>query len=1085
MASKKYMLDVIIGGKTSSSYFSSLNSASGALEGFQRTTKRVVGAVATAFASMGIKETLEDFVDAYKDFEKSAANTSAIFSATAQERIKLEEAAVNASKETLTSSTEAADALSYMALAGWDVNESIAALVPMLKLAEATGEGTKETTDLVTDSMSALGIEADELSVYLDKLAAVNNNANTTANMAMESLLKSGGAMRSLMSTPEELSEGMDDLITAVGILGNNGTKAAEAGTVLNSVLTRIATNSNAQKALQSLGMSAFDEEGKFIGIENFLRMLKGSMDDLTVEQRVEILGSEAGSRMYSRFQYLLDAVSSGTEDAGDTWNELEEKIVSSQGSLEEFHAKATDTLSAAQQYAENAKENMMITASDIFSDDLKELTLWYGDKIYEISGVLNDFLEDHEKDIVRFGEDAYKVFSGLWEDAIKPAGEFILNNSGAISGGLLAMFGVSTAGKIAGGATRIIGVLKSMNPYVLAAAGAVTVIGAAVGAYNDHINALKTEDLAERFDGVSLSMKEIKDIARDIVAGGDVEKLTEVLNAAGDSESAWENIKDAVSEVNKAEFKLEVKRDEANSESYAGAVNDFLEDVQKYIDEGTWSLTVSADFLLGDNEDFSTLSTETNRKITEQVSALVEETKLKITQGLSDGILSEGEVSYIASQYIERLRQVTDAVNEAQMKARYQSLAWETSGSTLDHDSFEALVARIGEENVKDQEIVTQSLQNTLAQIELNRQYGGYATDQAYQDAVNEAMEAAEKKKAEYTVNGLEEYMKQMKLAYSDVFEYLGGEEYAADINKIIEGSFGKELIYNNATGWENDPTQSGIGFSDLLSQAAQKATDSISRMNLLEDLKLVRDQINELKELYAGQDMPEEISNMLDTYNSLLAVTGDRTEDASRALKAISESEKALEMIKEYDLTDEVDQAFGTLAKQDYSRFTDAMASEFDSDLDRSFSPGFDVSADVRVNISGTVTGKEKLIKDLNEERDLLLGLNRFNVAHNAMGNIVTHPTLTTFAEDGPEAAIPINRTNRSRRLWIRTGELLGMNEDTGSAPINVTYTSNINISGNADKETVREGARNGYEDFVKYFKKMVREQARVQMR
>lgn len=157
------------------------NSAADAIDsGLAKAAKTAVvfGAAGAAAVSAFAVSSL----NTYKDFQQSMSNVAGIkgIAQTSDEYKKLEEAARNAGKSTTKTAQESADALSYMALAGWETEDCISGLEPILRASEATGADLATTSDLVTDSMSALGKGTDELQNYLDVCAAAQNNSNTT-----------------------------------------------------------------------------------------------------------------------------------------------------------------------------------------------------------------------------------------------------------------------------------------------------------------------------------------------------------------------------------------------------------------------------------------------------------------------------------------------------------------------------------------------------------------------------------------------------------------------------------------------------------------------------------------------------------------------------------------------------------------------------------------------------------------------------------------------------------------------------------------------------------------------------------------
>lgn len=243
-SSKEQELAIKIAGKVENSFKQSLGVTEDGLNKIASVAKKAAAVAAAAFAAVKVGDFISGAVDEYAEFEQAMANTSAIAGASADDYAKLSAAAREAGKATTFTASEAADALGYMALAGWNVEESTAALTPVLKLAEATQADLATTSDQVTDSMSAMGVGIDDLQGYLDVIVTTNNKANTTAADLMDAFIGCGGAARAAGMNYKETS-------TALGILANNGIKGSEAGTALNSMLVRISTKDVAQKAFK------------------------------------------------------------------------------------------------------------------------------------------------------------------------------------------------------------------------------------------------------------------------------------------------------------------------------------------------------------------------------------------------------------------------------------------------------------------------------------------------------------------------------------------------------------------------------------------------------------------------------------------------------------------------------------------------------------------------------------------------------------------------------------------------------------------------------------------------------------------
>ena len=359
-SSKEQELAIKIAGKVENSFKQSLGVTEDGLNKIASTAKKAAAVAAAAFAALKIGDFIADTVDEYSTFEQSMANTAAIASATGDEYDKLSSAAREAGKATTFTASEAADALGYMALAGWDVNESTTALTPILKLAEATQADLATTSDQVTDSMSAMGLGIDDLQPYLDAVVQTNNSANTSASDLMDAFIGCGGAARAA-------GMGYQETATALGILANNGIKGSEAGTALNSMLVRISTKDVAQKAFKDLGVAVYDSSGEMRNMQDILVDLNGAMAGMTQEQKNSYMSAIAGTNHYSQFGYLLDGVKDGVDGSASAWDSLAGAIDNSNGALDTMDATVTNTLQGAMARFQSAISDLKISLVEDF----------------------------------------------------------------------------------------------------------------------------------------------------------------------------------------------------------------------------------------------------------------------------------------------------------------------------------------------------------------------------------------------------------------------------------------------------------------------------------------------------------------------------------------------------------------------------------------------------------------------------------------------------------------------------------------------------------------------------------------------
>lgn len=325
--SSDYKLAIKIAGELDSSLASAVKSAQSMLNGLNGGKKSGFAGVmesAGKAAANGMKTLMQmsagsltvmagaaaaaskAAIDTGMDFESAMSNLAgtAGISTASEEFAQLEAAARQVGATTNKTATESAEALRYMALAGWSTEDSISALDDMVKLSSASGVDLARTSDLVTDSMGALGLGMNDYASYMDMVAQADSAANYSADQFMETMIGAGGSARLL---------GVDvkDLAAAAGVLANNGTKGSEAGTALNGMFTRLAKNSKpVAESLAAIGVSLDDGNGNFKAFPQMLADIKtglAGVEDNT--QRAAIAANLFGTNYQSEAQYLLDSI--------------------------------------------------------------------------------------------------------------------------------------------------------------------------------------------------------------------------------------------------------------------------------------------------------------------------------------------------------------------------------------------------------------------------------------------------------------------------------------------------------------------------------------------------------------------------------------------------------------------------------------------------------------------------------------------------------------------------------------------------------------------------------------------------------
>lgn len=273
----------------------------------------------------------------------------------------LREYAQEMGKHTAFSATEAADALNYMALAGYDTQKSMQMLPNVLNLAAAGNMELATASDMVTDASSALGLTTEQTTQLVDQMAMASSKSNTSVAQLGDAMLTVGG-------TAKNLKGGTTELSTALGILADNGIKGSEGGTILrNAILSLTAPTGKAQKELDALGVSVFDSEGNMRSMNDIMMDLSASMADMTGEERAEAMSKIFNKRDLKGIEALLAG-------AGDRWNELSGYIDKAQGSAQKMADTQLDNLQGDITLLKSAWEGLQISVSDKVTPALRGL---------------------------------------------------------------------------------------------------------------------------------------------------------------------------------------------------------------------------------------------------------------------------------------------------------------------------------------------------------------------------------------------------------------------------------------------------------------------------------------------------------------------------------------------------------------------------------------------------------------------------------------------------------------------------------------------------------------------------------------
>lgn len=319
----------------------------------------------------GLKNIVSDVIRTGESFSASMSEVGAISGATAEELQQLEDAARLYGSTTRYSATEAADALKYMALAGWNAQQSIDGLPAVLNLAAASGMDLGKASDIVTDYITAFGLSVDDASRFVDIMSYAMSNSNTTTEML-------GEAYKNCAATAHSMGISVEEVTAVLMTMANAGVKGGEAGTTLNTLMTRLATDTKGcASALKEYGVEVYDAEGSMNSLSDILSGMVGVWDTLTQEQQANLSKMIAGTNQYAGFQTVMQGMSKAAKDAGMSFDDYTKALESCDGTAQKMASTMSDNLSGDMKAMQSALDELKLKIFDDAEQPLRNIVQW------------------------------------------------------------------------------------------------------------------------------------------------------------------------------------------------------------------------------------------------------------------------------------------------------------------------------------------------------------------------------------------------------------------------------------------------------------------------------------------------------------------------------------------------------------------------------------------------------------------------------------------------------------------------------------------------------------------------------------
>lgn len=357
----------------SSGFQNGINKISSCASGALKATAAIIGGAATAVVGIGTAA-----VKAGATFEASMSKVEAISGATGTELTALTDKAKEMGAKTKFSAAESADAFSYMAMAGWKTADMLSGIEGIMNLAAASGEDLATTSDIVTDALTAFGMQASDASHFADVLARAASNSNTNVGLM-------GETFKYVAPVAGALGYSAEDCATAIGLMANSGIKASQAGTALRSIFTRMAKpTKEVQGAMDTLKISLTNSNGSMKSLNEIMVDLRKGFAGLTANQKAQMAATLGGQEAMTGLLAIVNA-------SDDDFASLSGSIANCDGAAAEMAETMNDNLQGQITILKSGLEGLGISLYENMETPMKDVVKEAQTMVQELQEAFND----------------------------------------------------------------------------------------------------------------------------------------------------------------------------------------------------------------------------------------------------------------------------------------------------------------------------------------------------------------------------------------------------------------------------------------------------------------------------------------------------------------------------------------------------------------------------------------------------------------------------------------------------------------------------------------------------------------------
>ena len=1081
--------------KMSQKFRKSLSDAEPVFSGMEKVAVSSFKAVASAAAVTGTAVAAGPGVSIAKgsEFESAFAGVKKTVNATDAELAQMRDDIREMAKEMPTSAAGLSEIAESAGQLGIQTENIAEFTKTMADLEVATNLEREEGAADFAKFANITKMQQDYFDELGSSVVALGNNMATTEadTVAMAMRIAAAG-------TQVRLSQA--DIMAYAASLSSVGIEAEAGGSAFSKLLVNmqmaVETGKNLKDYSKVAGMTgeqfkkAFQQDAT-MAINAFLSGLNDAerngksaiavLDDMGIKEvrlRDTLLRAANASDLFAD---ALRISNTAWEENVALSNEAEQRYATFESQMDILGNKVTD---------------VGISVYDDLKSGLTEAVKLANESVDSVAGkedAFGDAIESATKKMptmVRQVREAGEAV-GEFAEPFLAVGGWLVDNPGLLVGTIAGVGTALATYKVASGVMSLAGSLAAMGPAgatILGIGGVAAVVTGIGVSVKKSADAAKKANLDAHFGDIALSLSDLQEVAGFIVKSKSLDKINQSVKAMSELEGISEQIQDASEAVSKMNWKVSIGMELTDQEkqAYQEQVQSFVESTQEYVTQQQYAVSLSIGTLVQDDLESSNIVSQVNQFYADkqgELAALGTELNETITEAFRDGLLDMDEVAEI-SKLQEQIAHIKSALAGSDFEAGLDLIATKYGGQQLDADSFQNLQAEIQGQMEKAISSYDEAYTTSMSQLRLMRSEGGM-TQEEFQTAADSVQSGYLQQKTDLQAKAVKFQMDTIRQAYGEELDSLMGqleaetaEELGQMLSNVASGNapnvqldeIGKQVV-SSIKGNIDKSTQDALG--DLYEQMQPQ----------LEQMKQLEDQYRE-----AGKAVPEALQKSISDASAIGGLSGDA--DAMwGVIGQTAQSEEYAQMITT------IQEAGGYVPEEIADAITDnqnkidtAVQGSYIATqriINETFGNGkLNIPIDISPNVRSAPYSQEYLKQNIKEGH--------------AEGGIFDQPHVAWFAENGPEAAIPLDRSANAISLWLKTGELLGMDGLTGGsepllagvenasymgAPeVNISYNPQLHFSGSAaSREEIEEIMESEQDKFSRMMSQWIKENAR----